>query len=85
MVTRADFERTLNQIFAQAEKVNKSTIQVNSGKLHRLVGGYLGSNHRMPVCCGVMNRAKGKGDKIISAPPSGLGASLTIEYKLPRS
>lgn len=82
MVTRADFQAQLKQIFQEAENENRKTIRVNSGELHRLVGDYPGRNHRMPICCSVMKIAMKSGDRIISEPPKGQGASLTIEYQL---
>ncbi len=70
--------------FMQAELRGDSYIDINSGELHRKVGGYPGPNHRMPVCCNVMYREQRVGDKVLSSPPKGQGASLTIRYKLPR-
>jgi len=60
-------------------------LDINSGHLHRLVGGYPGPNHRMPVCCGAMRGEMQPGDIIIDQPPKGNGASLTIRYRLPRT
>lgn len=61
-------------------------MDVNAGELHRRVGGYPGSNHRMPVSCEVMRSAMGSdaGDIVLSQPPKGDGATLTIRYVLPR-
>ena len=80
-----DFNEALQEIFAAAEKQGKSKIAVNSGLLHRRVGGYPGSHHRMPTCCSAMRAAMRHGDIITASPPKGNGASLTIEYQLPRS
>ncbi len=68
----------------QAERRGDSYIDINSGELHRKVGGYPGPKHTMPSCCKVMYEEQRAGDKILSSPPKGLGASLTIRYKLPR-
>ena len=58
---------------------------MRSGDLHKRVGGYPGSNHRMPVCCEVMYAEMIDGvDEILHAPPKRKGASLEIEYLLPR-
>jgi hypothetical protein len=38
----------------------------------------------MPSCCEAMYAEKRTGDVIIARPPEGMGASLTIRYKLPR-
>jgi 5-methylcytosine-specific restriction protein A len=59
-------------------------IDVNSGNLHRRVGGYPGSDHRMPMCCEAMYSAMNDGDSIVSQPESGKGASVIVRYKLPR-
>ena len=82
MVERADFENQLNKILQTSRSLRLIAIQVNSGELHRLVGDYPGKNHRMPVCCSVMRNAMKSDDRIISKPPKGQGATLTIEYKL---
>jgi hypothetical protein len=65
---------------------SRETVEITAGELHRLVGGYQGPNHRMPVCCEVMRRAfaSDAGDRIVEGPRSGQGASLTIRYVLPR-
>jgi 5-methylcytosine-specific restriction protein A len=79
-----DFHTVLREIFFSKEKQGLSKIAVNSGDLHRRVGGYPGKNHRMPTCCSAMRSEMRDGDRIIQSPPKGNGASLTIEYQLPR-
>jgi 5-methylcytosine-specific restriction protein A len=79
-----DFHTPLREIYFSGEKRGLSKIAVNSGDLHRQVGGYPGPNHRMPMCCAAMRSEMRNGDKIIQSPPKGNGASLTIEYQLPR-
>ena len=76
-----DFKQELEKAFFEAKG---SSVEVNSGKLHRRVGGYPGSDRRMPICCRVMRAAMEPGDEIIKSPPKGDGASLTIRYVLPR-
>ncbi len=84
-MTAADFRRELAGLFEAAANVGRGTIVVRSGDLHRAVGGYPGRNHRMPMCCGVMYAEMVEGvDELLSAPPSGQGASVAIEYLLPR-
>ena len=82
--TSEDFYNELVNIFHENEEKENSFVTVISGELHRLVGGYPGSDHRMPVCCSVMLKAMRSTDTIISQPPKGKGASLTIRYVLPR-
>ena len=79
-----DFQNELNTIFKLAKQQAKPYIDVKSGDLHRLVGGYPKRNHRMPLCCAVMKKNMKSGDQILQQPPSGQGATLIIRYKLPR-
>ncbi len=79
-----EFQKELETIFAFAENKRLSAIILVSGELHRLVGGYPGSDHRMPICCSVMRKNLKSGDVIIHEPPSGEGATLTIKYQFPR-
>lgn len=78
------FEEALDHLFVAALANGQSTARVHAGELHRTVGGYPGTNHRMPVCCAVMKRRMGAADSVLVSPPKGAGANLTIEYRLPR-
>ena len=80
-----DFRAALNSLFKAAEAKGAPYVDVNSGDLHRGLGGYPGRNHRMPICCNVMWENKRAEDSVLSQPPKGKGASLTIRYMLPRS
>jgi 5-methylcytosine-specific restriction protein A len=82
--TQRPFEEALATRFRSAHRSGMSFVDVVSRDLHRDVGGYPGPDHRMPVCCSVMERGMRPGDRIISAPPKGKGATLTIRYRLPR-
>lgn len=85
MPTAADFRMEMYRMMYAAMQEGEATAEINSGELHRRVGGYPGANHRMPVCCQVMRGAYAPdaGDVIVEEPPSGQGASLTIRYVLP--
>lgn len=83
-MTAADFRAGLGRILAKTERSGDKFADVNSGNLHREVGGYPGPNHRMPVCCAVMRAFMRAGDRVLAEPPKGKGASLTIRYTLPR-
>ncbi len=84
-MTADDFRSELAGMFAAAANAGRGTIVVRAGDLHRAVGGYPGSGHRMPMCCNVMYAEMVEGvDEILSAPPKGQGASVAIEYLLPR-
>jgi hypothetical protein len=68
-----------------ASRAGQASLRMRAGHLHGVVGGYPGRRtHRMPLCCEVMKKAMATGDKVVESPPSGQGASLTIEYVLPR-
>jgi len=84
MPTAEDFRNSINEKFRNAQGEAQRSIRIRSGDLHRELGGYPGPSHRMPVCCHVMRSAMNDGDRVIDAPPSGAGASLVIEYRLPR-
>lgn len=84
MITKQEFEEELRQRFRRAVERGEASIIVNSGDMHRSLGGYPAPNHQMPTCCNVMHSHARVGDEILSAPPSGRGASLTIRYRLPR-
>ena len=84
-MTADDFRAALAKLFGDAVAAGRSTVVVRSGDLHRIVGGYPGIDHRMPVCCNVMYAEMVDGvDEILSAPPKRQGASLAIEFLLPR-
>lgn len=59
-------------------------VDVTSGELHRLVGGYPGKHHNLATCCNVMTKAMQPGDRVLVSPPGGRGATLKIRYALPR-
>jgi 5-methylcytosine-specific restriction protein A len=85
--TAADFEAETRLRWADAAKRGRDFVDIRAGTLHGHLGGYPagpGGNHRMPVCCEVMKRLMTSRDRILSAPRSGQGASLTIRYSLPR-
>jgi len=84
MPTKEDFIRALRSEFDRAERNGLSKIDITSGELHRRVGGYPGTHHRMPVCCDAMQALKRATDTIVDQPPKGKGATLTIRYHLPR-
>ncbi|MDT7810229.1 MAG: hypothetical protein QOJ42_145 [Acidobacteriaceae bacterium] len=80
-------EHFRNELWAQigaAIKRGEPHILINSGELHRAVGGYPGPDHRMPTCCDVMRAEMQTGDSLVESPEKGNGANLTIRYMLPR-
>lgn len=84
MPTLQEFSNELRTQLRQAELKGVPHLEINSGQLHRQMGGYPEGAHRMPTCCSAMYAEQKAGDEVISRPPKGKGASLTIRYKLPR-
>ena len=81
--TSEDFERVLARMLRGASRVGFVAVEVNAGILHRIIGGYPGQHHRMPICCAIMRSAMRAQDEVVASPPKGKGASLTIRYRLP--
>ncbi len=84
MPTKEEFIAELRARFRRGSESGANTLEINSGELHRASGGYPGRTHQMPSCCKAMLEEACSADQIVSTPPSGYGASLTIRYKLPR-
>lgn len=86
MATTKQFSDALDVVLAEATATGLRRVVVKARDLHRRVGGYPGPDHRMPMCCSAMRSAMdvAHGDRLVSAPPKGNGASLTIDYVLPR-
>jgi len=78
------FHTALTKALAVAEREGFSAVEVRAADLHKKLGGYTGTDHRMPVCCEVMRQAMKPRDKVVDSPRSGQGAGLTIRYRLPR-
>ena len=75
-----DFEKELKRQLDVAQAHGKSRVDIDSRELRRDVGGYLGPDHRMPICCDVItNEMKGT-YRILNQPSRGRGASLTMRY-----
>ena len=83
-INKVDFMAELRLQLAHAEERGAPHVDINSGELHRQVGGYPGNQHRMPSCCAVLRAEMKNDDQELNAPPKGKGASLTIRYLLPR-
>ena len=77
-LSRHAFEQILER---EIQNARGNYVQIRSGDLHRLIGGYPGPTHRMPLCCDVMRNRMGPDDFIVEAPPKGNGASLVIQYR----
>ena len=85
MPTAEEFREQLFEVFRVATEQGQPFVTVKAGDLHREVGGYPDRRtQRMPVCCNVMRGAMLEGDVIVSEPPKGAGATLTVRYCIPR-
>ena len=82
--SKDEFMRAVRALLREAELEGKPFLEINSGQLHRDLGGYPGTRHALPSCCDAMYEVQKSGDAILSKPPKGKGASLTIRYRLPR-
>lgn len=84
-LTKEVFLKKIHDIFIEETRLGHSDVTIVSGELHRLIGGYPGVNHRMPVCCSAMREVfQESRDIVVHSPQSGNGANLTICYTLPR-
>jgi 5-methylcytosine-specific restriction protein A len=83
-ISMEDFREELKSQFARAADSGAKYVDITSGNLHRAIGVYPSPNHSMPSCCNAMYQAQKVGDEVLSAPPSGFGATVTIRYRLPR-
>lgn len=82
MLSGGEFRAALEALLQAARERGESFVDVSSGQLHRLVGGYPGPNHRMPTCCSVMRGMLKKGDLVLNEPRRGAGARLLLRYHL---
>jgi hypothetical protein len=78
--TAWDFQNRLLAILNGARQSGQPYVDVESGNLHREVGGYPDPDDRMPVCCEVMRRLMRAGDAVVKEPTSEQGATLIIRY-----
>lgn len=82
--TMEDFRAALKAHLMQARASGADSVTIRSGDLHRVVGGYPTPFNRMPMCCTAMYEEQRGGDQTLHKPDKNYGASLTIEYRLPR-
>jgi 5-methylcytosine-specific restriction protein A len=83
--TKEQFREEVRSQLREAELRGAASIDLNSGEIHRKLGGYPGQNHQMQPCCSAMYDEQNEAtDKVLAKPEKGYGASLTIRYALPR-
>lgn len=78
------FRSALSRVLYKAEILGWADVTVRASELNSQVGGYSDPSYRMSLCCTVMVEAMWSDDELLSAPPQGIGESLTIRYRLPR-
>ena len=78
--TAWEFRNKLTVILNTARQKGQSYVDIESGSLHKDVGGDANAPHRMPVCCEVMMKMMRNGDSILKEASSGHSATLTIRY-----
>ena len=83
-INRQRIRLELQTIFSEIQNEGRTSIVINSGELHRRIGGYPSRNHRIPSCCAAMRSIMQEGDIILENTLRNDGASFSIEYKLPR-
>ncbi|OWU69472.1 hypothetical protein ATO1_24585 [Phaeobacter sp. 22II1-1F12B] len=79
-----DFQRALRRMLNRAAGLRRTEITINAADLDKEVDGHPGSAHRIPMCCDAMVAEMWSDDQLLSAPPNGVGQSLTISFRLPR-
>ena len=79
---REDFQRGLDRMREDARNCGETSIVITSGDLHRRVGGYPGSDHRMPTCCDVMEKNMKGSDKVLPNALKRYGASFKVRYNI---
>ncbi|WP_202326745.1 hypothetical protein [Mesorhizobium sp. 113-3-9] len=81
--TARDFHDELCAQIKRAQKHGAPHVEINSGELHRKVGGYPGTGHRMPLCCDAMYFEKRDADEVVCAPLKGKNAPDLLARNAP--
>jgi hypothetical protein len=82
MVLTDHFRQGLLGQMDRATRAGLIDVLINSGELYRSLGGYPGSTHGMPLCCGAMEAEMKPGDTLLLERSNGAG--MTVRYLLPR-
>lgn len=83
MVSVDYFRQGLLAQMSRAAKVGRIDVTINSGQLHRELGGNAGSMHALPLCCEAMQEELKSGDTLVLDRTNGAG--MTVRYRLPRA
>jgi hypothetical protein len=83
MVSVDYFRQGLLAQMSRAAKGGRIDVTINSGELHRELGGRPGSMIGMPLCCDAMQAEMVCGDILVLDRTNGAG--MTVRYRLPRA
>lgn len=81
MVSNDHFRRELRAQFARAYSMGSRDTLVSAAELHRMLGGYPGSQYGLAGCREAMRAEVQPGDDLLV---ENRGSDLTIRYQLPR-
>ena len=82
MPTAWDFRNKLTVILNTARHSGKPYVDVESGHLHKELGGDSDSRHRLPIFHEVMTRMMRRGDLILKDPRNDDGSTMLVRYIL---
>ena len=80
--TAWDFRNKLTVILNTAKHSGKPYVDVESGNLHKELGGDSNSHHRLPIFHEVMTKMMRPGDSILKEARHGHGATMLVRYIL---
>ena len=78
--TAWDFRNKLTVILNTAKHSGKPYVDVESGNLHKELGGDSNSRHRLPIFHEVMTKMMRRGDLILKEPRNSDGATMLVRY-----
>jgi hypothetical protein len=81
MVSTDHFRRGLREQLARASAHGLKDALIRTAELHRMLGGYPGSQHGLAGCCEAMRKEIQPGDEILTEHDA---SDLTARYQLPR-
>ncbi|WP_313669265.1 helix-turn-helix transcriptional regulator [Sandarakinorhabdus sp.] len=81
IMDKQTFKNEIELQLDHARQTGKTSLLISAGEIHRAVGGYPGSGHRMPICCAALRElADELNADLVSSPPKGNGASLAYRF-----
>jgi hypothetical protein len=80
--TAWDFRNKLMAILNVAKHSGKPYVDVESGNLHKELGGDSNSHHTLPIFHEVMTKMMRPGDSILQEPRNEAGTTMLVRYIL---